>query len=168
MAVTLPAPPQLVIGIVVADERDFTDPEKRMLDLARPHLIQAHANAALRERLHDVLAAVEAGLDDGGEALVVADAGGRVAFATRGAGARRWTAAGAGRAARPDRARDAAEHGRRDERRRRCSSGGCRAAAGGAGATTVLVFERADPRPPRARCSRRSGCRRARPRCSSR
>jgi DNA-binding CsgD family transcriptional regulator len=82
MAVTLPAPPELVIGIVVADERDFTDPEKRLLDLARPHLIQAHANAALRERLHDVLAAVEAGLDDGGEALVVADAGGRVTFAT--------------------------------------------------------------------------------------
>lgn len=82
MAVTLPAPPTLVIGVVVADARDFTDPQKRMLDLARPHLIQAHANAALRERLHGVLAAVEAGLDDGGEALVVADAGGRVAFAT--------------------------------------------------------------------------------------
>lgn len=82
MAVTLPAPPRLLIGLVMADARDFSDPQKRMLDLARPHLIQAHANAALRERLHDVLAAVEAGLDDSGEALVVLDAGGRVAFAT--------------------------------------------------------------------------------------
>ena len=53
-----------------------------MLDLARPHLIQAHANAALRERLHDVLAAVEAGLDDVGEAIVVTDAHDRVAFST--------------------------------------------------------------------------------------
>ncbi|WCB95061.1 hypothetical protein DSM104299_03803 [Baekduia alba] len=83
LAVTLPAPPRLLIGLALVDERDFTDPEKRMLDLARPHLIQAHANAALRERLHDVLAAVEAGLDDSGEALVVADAQGRVEFATR-------------------------------------------------------------------------------------
>jgi GAF domain-containing protein len=64
LAVTLPAPPRLLIGLALADERDFTDGERRILDLARPHLIQAHANAMLRERLHDVLAAVESGLDD--------------------------------------------------------------------------------------------------------
>ena len=28
---------------------DLTEEERRVLDLARPHLIQAHANAALRE-----------------------------------------------------------------------------------------------------------------------
>ncbi|HEY4098215.1 MAG TPA: helix-turn-helix transcriptional regulator, partial [Baekduia sp.] len=82
LAVTLPAPPRLLIGLALADERDFTDGERRVLDLARPHLIQAHANAALRERLHHVLAAVEDGLDDAGEALVVVDAAGRVGFAT--------------------------------------------------------------------------------------
>ncbi|HWI72560.1 MAG TPA: helix-turn-helix transcriptional regulator [Baekduia sp.] len=82
LVVTLPAPPRLLIGLALADERDFTEGERRVLDLARPHLIQAHANAALRDRLHDVLAAIEAGLDDSGEAIVVADAHGRVAFAT--------------------------------------------------------------------------------------
>jgi len=82
LAVTLPAPPRLLIGLALADERDFTDGERRILDLARPHLIQAHANAALRERLHDVLSAVEAGLDDAGEALVVVDPYGRIQFAT--------------------------------------------------------------------------------------
>jgi DNA-binding CsgD family transcriptional regulator len=141
MAVTLPAPPQLVIGIVVADERDFTDPEKRMLDLARPHLIQAHANAALRERLHDVLAAVEAGLDDGGDALVVADAAGRVAFATA-----------AGRAALAQLAPDALGElagGAAPPNTVVETAGGpllvrrlSRRGGGGAGATTVLVFER--------------------------
>jgi DNA-binding CsgD family transcriptional regulator len=83
LAVTLPAPPRLLIGLVFADPDDFTDDQKRMLDLARPHLIQAHANAALRERLHDVLKAVEAGLDDVGEAIVVTDAHDRIAFATQ-------------------------------------------------------------------------------------
>ncbi|WP_445149767.1 helix-turn-helix transcriptional regulator [Baekduia sp. Peel2402] len=83
LVVTLPAPPTLLIGLALADARDFTDGERRVLDLARPHLIQAHANAALRERLRDVLAAVEAGLDDGGDAVVVIDARGRVALATR-------------------------------------------------------------------------------------
>ena len=74
LAVTLPAPPTLLIGLVFADADDFTDAQRRLLDLARPHLIQAHANAALRERMHDVLAAVEEGLDDIGEAVVVSDA----------------------------------------------------------------------------------------------
>jgi len=83
LVVTLPAPPTLLIGLALADARDFTDGERRVLDLARPHLIQAHANAALRERLRDVLAAVEAGLDDGGDAVVVVDARGRVELATR-------------------------------------------------------------------------------------
>ena len=83
LAVTLPAPPRLMIGLVFADPDDFTDAQQQMLDLARPHLIQAHANAALRERLHDVLKAVEAGLDDVGEAIVVTDAQDRIAFATQ-------------------------------------------------------------------------------------
>ena len=82
LAVTLPAPPRLLIGLVFADADDFTDAQRRLLDLARPHLIQAHANATLRERMHDVLKAVEAGLDDIGEAIVVTDARDRIAFAT--------------------------------------------------------------------------------------
>jgi len=82
LAVTLPAPPRLLIGLVFADPDDFTDSQKHLLDLARPHLIQAHANAAVRERMADVLRALEAGLDDIGEAVVISDEQGRIAFAS--------------------------------------------------------------------------------------
>jgi DNA-binding CsgD family transcriptional regulator len=41
MAVTLPAPPTLLIGLAVVAPDDYTDAQRRMLDLARPHLIQA-------------------------------------------------------------------------------------------------------------------------------
>lgn len=66
MAVTLPAPPKLLIALAVVAPDDYTDAQRRMLDLARPHLIQARANAAARERLRDVLRAIEEGLDDVG------------------------------------------------------------------------------------------------------
>jgi hypothetical protein len=107
LAVTLPAPPRLLIGLVFADADDFTDPQRRLLDLARPHLIQAHANATLRERMHDVLKAVEAGLDDVGEAIVVADGANRIAFATQaGRAALELVDHGAGHDRLPDRLRD--------------------------------------------------------------
>jgi len=83
MAITLPAPPTLLIGLTVAHMRDYTDAERKLLDLARPHLIQARANAAARQRVREVLDAVQQGLDDAGEAIVVADARDRVEFATR-------------------------------------------------------------------------------------
>jgi DNA-binding CsgD family transcriptional regulator len=83
MAVTLPAPPRLLIGLAVVAPDDYTDAQRRMLDLARPHLIQARANAAARERLHDVLHAIEHGLDDVGQAIVVTDDRERIAFASQ-------------------------------------------------------------------------------------
>jgi DNA-binding NarL/FixJ family response regulator len=83
MAVTLPAPPRLLIGLAVVAPDDYTDAQRRMLDLARPHLIQARANAAARERLHDVLHAIENGLDDVGQAIVVTDDRERIAFASQ-------------------------------------------------------------------------------------
>jgi DNA-binding CsgD family transcriptional regulator len=83
VAVTLPAPPTLVIGVVLnRGGEDFTARECGLLDLARPHLIQAYRNVQLRERLSGVVDALRTGLDETGEAVVVLDAGGRVAFAT--------------------------------------------------------------------------------------
>jgi DNA-binding CsgD family transcriptional regulator len=82
MAVTLPAPPTLLIGLAVVAPDDYTDAQRRMLDLARPHLIQARANAAARERLRDVMDAIEHGLDDAGQAIVVTDDRERIAFAS--------------------------------------------------------------------------------------
>lgn len=83
LAVTLPAPPRLLIGLAVVAPHDYTDAQRRMLDLARPHLIQARANAAARERLRDVLAALERGLDDVNQAIVITDDRDRVAFASQ-------------------------------------------------------------------------------------
>ena len=53
IAFGLPSPPTLTIGIALSrgGPRDFSDDERTMLDLARPHLIQAYRNAQLRERL---------------------------------------------------------------------------------------------------------------------
>jgi DNA-binding CsgD family transcriptional regulator len=82
MAITLPAPPRLLVGLAVVAPDDYTDAQRLMFDLARPHLIQARANAATREQLRDVLAAVERGLDDVGQALVVTDDRDRIAFST--------------------------------------------------------------------------------------
>jgi DNA-binding CsgD family transcriptional regulator len=82
LAVTLPAPPGLLMGIVVSDESDFTDAQRLMLDLARPHIIQAFANAAQLERLRDVLDALAAGMEDTAEAVVVVGEDERVQFAT--------------------------------------------------------------------------------------
>lgn len=82
MAVTIPAPPELLIGVVVSDPDDFSDSQRRLLDLARPHLIQAHANASLREELTSVVQALAVGLDDTADAIVVAGPDQRVRFAT--------------------------------------------------------------------------------------
>ena len=83
LAVTLPAPPRLMIGLAVVAEDDYTDAQRRMFDLARPHLIQARANAAARERLRDVLGAVERGLDEVDQAIVITDDRNRIAFASQ-------------------------------------------------------------------------------------
>jgi hypothetical protein len=46
MAITLPAPAPLVIGIAVNwSGRDFSERDRLLLDLLRPHLIQAYRNA---------------------------------------------------------------------------------------------------------------------------
>jgi hypothetical protein len=46
MATTLPAPQPLVIGLALSRvQRDFSEQERAMLDLVRPHLIQSYRNA---------------------------------------------------------------------------------------------------------------------------
>ena len=82
LAVTLPAPPTLLIGFALTSPEDYTDDQRRVLDLARPHLIQAWSNAAARQRARDLIDAVRDGLDDTGEAVVIADGRDNVEFAT--------------------------------------------------------------------------------------
>lgn len=83
MAVTLPAPPRLLVGLAVVAPADYSPAQRRMLDLARPHLIQARANAEARERLRGVMDAIGRGMDEVGEAVVVVDDRDRIEFASR-------------------------------------------------------------------------------------
>jgi len=83
VAVGLASPPRLTIGIALSRSgSDFSQRDRDVLDLARPHLIQAYRNVTLRERYRRVIAGVRAGLDDGGHAMVVLDRDGNVAFLT--------------------------------------------------------------------------------------
>ena len=86
IAFTLPSPPQFTIGIALGRaRRDFSDDERDILQLARPHLIQAFRQAELRGTLGSLLEVARRGLDAGQVAIVVADASGEVVLATEAA-----------------------------------------------------------------------------------
>jgi DNA-binding CsgD family transcriptional regulator len=83
LAFTLPSAPDLTIGIALSrGGRNFSQRDREVLDLTRPHLIQAYRNAELRERLGGIVDGVRAGLDAEGAALIVLDEDGAVAFAS--------------------------------------------------------------------------------------
>jgi DNA-binding CsgD family transcriptional regulator len=83
LAFTLPSAPDLTIGIALSrGGRNFSQRDREVLDLTRPHLIQAYRNAELRERLAGIVDGVRAGLDAEGAALIVLDEDGAVAFAS--------------------------------------------------------------------------------------
>ncbi|WP_445151712.1 response regulator transcription factor [Baekduia sp. Peel2402] len=83
IAFTLPAPRFLTIGLAISrGGKEFGERERGMLDLARPHLVQAYRNAELRQRSASLIESLRTGLDDRQTAVVVLDADRRVAFAT--------------------------------------------------------------------------------------
>jgi DNA-binding CsgD family transcriptional regulator len=52
IAFTLPSPSRMIIGVALSRrEHDFSDVERDLLELARPHLIQAYNNAMRYSRL---------------------------------------------------------------------------------------------------------------------
>lgn len=83
IAFVLPAPRFLTIGLAISRGGvDFGERERAMLDLARPHLVQAYRNAELRQRSASLIESLRTGLDDRATAVVVLDADRRIAFAT--------------------------------------------------------------------------------------
>lgn len=81
VAFILPSTPDLTIGVALSrGGRDYTERDRRLLELARPHLIQAYRAAQLRERLVGILEGLRQGLDADGTAIVVIAAGGDVGF----------------------------------------------------------------------------------------
>lgn len=82
MAFTLPARPPLVIGIALnRGLRDFSDRDRLVLDLVRPHLAQRYRGAAL-------LSEMERAAEDAGRSMVLVNGRGCIQMATD--RARRW------------------------------------------------------------------------------
>jgi DNA-binding CsgD family transcriptional regulator len=81
VAFVLPSTPELTIAVALSrGGRNYTERDRRLLELARPHLIQAYRAAQLRGRLVGILAGLRHGLDADGTAIVVIDADGFVGF----------------------------------------------------------------------------------------
>jgi DNA-binding NarL/FixJ family response regulator len=79
-------PTPAIVGLTLNDERhDFTQRDRAVLDLLRPHLGRAFEAAMARSRSNRVLAALEAGADRAGTAVMVLSADGRIEAATAGA-----------------------------------------------------------------------------------
>ena len=73
----------VVIGIAMnRDRRSFSERDRAMLELLRPHLAQAYARTLERERAGALLAALERGLAERGSAVVLVDRDGSVAHLT--------------------------------------------------------------------------------------
>ncbi len=83
IVVVLPAPPPLLVGIALnRGLADFTERDRTLLDLTRPHLIAAYRNAEAVSEMRLELALLRRGVAAGGAALLALAPDGRVVFAT--------------------------------------------------------------------------------------
>jgi hypothetical protein len=75
MSVGLPAPRPVVIGIALnRADRDFSERDRAVMNVLRPHLVQAWFNAKDQSRLRRLLGAVGAVTADSGVGLIVLSA----------------------------------------------------------------------------------------------
>jgi len=88
LAVALPSPPPLVIGLAFnRGRRNFSERDRQVLDLVRPHLAQAHRNAELRSQLAEMVVLLEGLADATDRAIVLLDQSRTVRRASRRAAA---------------------------------------------------------------------------------
>jgi hypothetical protein len=81
IAFGLPGP--MVIGIAMnRDRRSFSERDRALLDLIRPHLSRAHARARERAEADALIAVLERGLQESDTAVVALGPGGTVAAAS--------------------------------------------------------------------------------------
>lgn len=83
-----PSPRQLVSLSISRSGRDFSERERLMLDLLRPHLLQAYANAERVSALRAELAVAGQALEESKRGLITLAADGQISSCT--AAARRW------------------------------------------------------------------------------
>jgi len=85
IAFTLPSPPELTFAVALSrGGRDYSDRDRDLLNLTRPHLIQAYRNVQARERAARLIEALRRGVDASEEAIAVIESG-ALAFASEGA-----------------------------------------------------------------------------------
>ncbi len=83
IAFILPSTPALTIGVALTRaESDFSERDRRLLELTRPHIIQAYRAAELRERLTAMVSGLRSALDAERTAIVLLDADARVELAS--------------------------------------------------------------------------------------
>ena len=91
LAFVLPAPPPLVVGIALnRGRRDFGERDRTILNLLRPHLVQAYGNAEAATKIARELMLITQGEEALGHGVVLLNAEGQVRLATP--RARRWLA----------------------------------------------------------------------------
>jgi len=74
LALGLPSPPPLVIGLAFnRSQRSFSERDRQVLDLIRPHLAQARRNAELRSQLGEMVVLLEGLADATDRAIVLLD-----------------------------------------------------------------------------------------------
>jgi DNA-binding CsgD family transcriptional regulator len=77
IAFGLPGP--VVIGIAMnRSRRSFTERDRSLLEMLRPHLAQAHRHALARERAGALLGAMKEGIDAAGAGVMLLDSNGQV------------------------------------------------------------------------------------------
>ncbi len=85
IAFALPSPPELTFALALSrGRRDYSDRERDVLNLTRPHLIQAYRNVQARERAGRLIEALRRGMDASSEAIAVVE-GGAISFASNAA-----------------------------------------------------------------------------------
>jgi DNA-binding CsgD family transcriptional regulator len=89
MAISIPQPPPAVLGLALNRGRgDFSERDRQMLNLLRPHLIQAYRNAGVVTHMQEEATRVARGLEESTVGFIVATKEGRVHMSTT--RARRW------------------------------------------------------------------------------
>ncbi len=80
LCITVPCPLPRVIGVGWHDRRRFSDRERLIADLARPHISQAWQNARLLGRMNNQMQMLQAGFESLGNGVIVCGFRGRVEF----------------------------------------------------------------------------------------
>jgi DNA-binding CsgD family transcriptional regulator len=83
IAFILPSTAELTIGVALTrGAQDFSDRDRRLLEITRPHMIQAYRAAELREQLAATVGGLRSGLDADGRAILLLAPDGGVRFAS--------------------------------------------------------------------------------------